>query len=65
MGNLGNPRTPGRLTTHVLDTMHGVPAAGMQVRLYWLGDDVVPSALAPLTSTFESMSLIAAALFPA
>lgn len=26
----------GRLTTHVLDTMHGCPAAGMQVRLYRL-----------------------------
>ncbi len=38
----------GRLTTHVLDTMHGRPAAGMQVRLYWLGDDVVPSVLATL-----------------
>ncbi|HLO93460.1 MAG TPA: hydroxyisourate hydrolase [Burkholderiaceae bacterium] len=24
----------GKLTTHVLDTMHGRPAAGMQVRLY-------------------------------
>lgn len=24
----------GRLTTHVLDTMHGTPAAGMQVALY-------------------------------
>ncbi len=26
----------GKLTTHVLDTMHGRPAAGMQVRLYRL-----------------------------
>ena len=26
----------GRLTTHVLDTMNGCPAAGMQVRLYAL-----------------------------
>lgn len=26
----------GRLTTHVLDTMHGCPAAGMRVRLYRL-----------------------------
>lgn len=24
------------LTTHVLDTMHGKPAAGMQVALYWM-----------------------------
>ena len=26
----------GKLTTHVLDTMHGCPAAGMAVRLYRL-----------------------------
>lgn len=26
----------GRLSTHVLDTMHGTPAAGMRVRLYRL-----------------------------
>lgn len=29
----------GKLTTHVLDTMHGTPAAGMTVRLYRLGQD--------------------------
>ncbi len=28
----------GRLSTHVLDTMHGGPAAGMTVRLERLGD---------------------------
>ena len=28
----------GMLTTHVLDTMNGCPAAGMRVRLYALGD---------------------------
>ena len=28
-----------RLTTHVLDTARGVPAAGMAVALYRLGDD--------------------------
>jgi len=27
----------GKLTTHVLDTMHGRPAAGMALRLYRLG----------------------------
>lgn len=27
----------GKLSTHVLDTMHGSPAAGMAVRLYRLG----------------------------
>ena len=29
----------GRLTTHVLDTANGVPAAGVTVRAYRLGDD--------------------------
>lgn len=28
----------GKLTTHVLDTTHGKPAADMQVRLYRMGD---------------------------
>ncbi len=33
----------GKLTTHVLDTMNGCPAAGMPVRLFRLnGDLVVP-----------------------
>jgi 5-hydroxyisourate hydrolase len=29
----------GRLTTHVLDTAHGRPAAGMTVELYAFGED--------------------------
>jgi len=29
----------GKLTTHVLDTMNGCPAAGMRVRLYSLAGD--------------------------
>ena len=28
----------GKLTTHVLDTAHGGPAAGVAIRLYALGD---------------------------
>ncbi len=28
----------GRLTTHVLDTASGIPAAGIDIRLYALGD---------------------------
>jgi 5-hydroxyisourate hydrolase len=28
----------GRLTTHILDTMHGGPAAGVDVRVYAIGD---------------------------
>jgi 5-hydroxyisourate hydrolase len=33
----------GKLTTHVLDTMHGCPAAGLAVRLYRLdGERVLP-----------------------
>ena len=30
--------TPGQLTTHVLDTVHGAPAAGMEVSLWQLGE---------------------------
>jgi 5-hydroxyisourate hydrolase len=29
----------GRLTTHVLDTAQGRPAAGMEIALWWLGAD--------------------------
>ena len=29
----------GRLTTHILDTMHGGPAAGVDVRVYAVGDE--------------------------
>ncbi len=29
----------GRLTTHVLDTANGIPAAGVDIRLYALGDN--------------------------
>ncbi len=28
----------GRLTTHILDTTHGTPAAGVSIRLFGLGD---------------------------
>ena len=36
----------GRLTTHILDTAHGGPAANVDVRLYTLGDgrELVASA---------------------
>jgi 2-oxo-4-hydroxy-4-carboxy-5-ureidoimidazoline decarboxylase len=33
----GKPRTDGRLSTHVLDTMRGRPAAGVEVNLYETG----------------------------
>jgi 5-hydroxyisourate hydrolase len=29
----------GRLSTHVLDTMHGTPAAGVRIELYALGEE--------------------------
>jgi 5-hydroxyisourate hydrolase len=38
----------GKLTTHVLDTAHGCPAAGMRVRLYRLGAAAGPELLADL-----------------
>ncbi len=30
------------LSTHVLDTMHGMPAAGMAVALYTTDGDAIP-----------------------
>jgi 2-oxo-4-hydroxy-4-carboxy-5-ureidoimidazoline decarboxylase len=33
----GKPRTDGRLSTHVLDTMDGKPAAGVKLELYEIG----------------------------
>ena len=33
----GKPRTDGRLSTHVLDTMDGKPAAGVRLELYEIG----------------------------
>jgi 5-hydroxyisourate hydrolase len=39
----------GHLSTHVLDTMHGCPAAGMQVALHRVGADGVAERLASLT----------------
>lgn len=39
----------GKLTTHVLDTMHGTPAAGMAVRLYRLDSSGAAEELRRLT----------------
>ena len=36
----------GKLTTHVLDTAHGSPAAGMRVRLYRVEGAAAPALLA-------------------
>lgn len=38
-GGLGNGDPMGRLTTHILDTARGVPAAGIGVRLFVLTDE--------------------------
>jgi len=35
----------GTLTTHVLDTANGVPAAGMDAKLYRIGSDGTPTLL--------------------
>ncbi|WP_407332891.1 hydroxyisourate hydrolase [Enterovibrio sp. 27052020O] len=40
----------GKLTTHVLDTAKGVPAKGVKVSLYRIGDD----GLEPLTTTITN-----------
>jgi 5-hydroxyisourate hydrolase len=59
----------GKLTTHVLDTMHGGPAAGMAVRLYRLtaaatagdtgdaGDAGRPVKAAPLATLLKTIAL--------
>ncbi len=39
----------GKLTTHVLDTAHGCPAAGMAVTLYRLADDGQAQPLKAIT----------------
>lgn len=39
----------GKLTTHVLDTANGCPAAGMAVRLYRLGADGTATELKRIT----------------
>lgn len=58
----------GKLTTHVLDTMHGCPAAGMAVRLYRLGDGAAPVPLKALVLNADGRAdgplLEAAALQP-
>ncbi len=43
----------GKLTTHVLDTMHGSPAAGMSVRLYRLDDPAAPAGEARLIQQLQ------------
>lgn len=40
------PPTGGRLTTHVLDTVHGAPAAGMAIALY-VRDEAPDATVAP------------------
>lgn len=44
-GSSRKAKMPGKLTTHVLDTARGRPAAGMRVELYQVG---APSDPAPL-----------------
>ena len=39
----------GHLSTHVLDTMHGCPAAGMRVELQRIDDGGVPTSLQSLS----------------
>ena len=40
----------GQLTTHVLDTAAGLPAAGVRIDLHWVGVGGVPTGRAPLAS---------------
>jgi 5-hydroxyisourate hydrolase len=40
----------GQLTTHVLDTAAGLPAAGVRIDLHWVGASGVPAGRTPLSS---------------
>ena len=44
----------GRLTTHILDTAHGRPAAGVAIRLFRIGED--RELLASATSNADGRS---------
>lgn len=46
----------GKLTSHVLDTMHGSPAAGMRVTLLRLGPDRAWSELKAVTLNHDGRS---------
>jgi 5-hydroxyisourate hydrolase len=46
----------GKLTTHVLDLMHGVPAAGMHVRLLRLSAEGQPQLLKALRLNVDGRS---------
>ena len=46
----------GHLSTHVLDTAHGCPAAGMQVTLQRLGADGTPHTLREITLNADGRS---------
>lgn len=53
----------GKLTTHVLDTAHGCPAAGMAIALWWLDAQSGDRTLVKTTTTNQdgrtSMPLLA------
>ncbi|NJL00007.1 MAG: hydroxyisourate hydrolase [Spirulinaceae cyanobacterium SM2_1_0] len=44
--------TTGQLTTHVLDTAHGCPAAGLRIEL-WLLDEPIRSLIATMTTNAD------------
>jgi 2-oxo-4-hydroxy-4-carboxy-5-ureidoimidazoline decarboxylase len=47
----GAPKTTGRLSTHVLDTFHGRPAAGLAIALYEIGASARGLLLQAVTNT--------------
>jgi 5-hydroxyisourate hydrolase len=42
---------PAQLTTHVLDTMHGTPAAGLKIVLFQLAEDVSKELTTAVTNS--------------
>jgi len=55
----GPPKTTGELSTHVLDTLHGVPAAGLYVELFEIGASAHSCLAAAMTNAEGRAELLA------
>ena len=57
----GRPKTDGGLSTHVLDTMHGEPAAGLYIELYEVGLSARSCLAAAMTNADGQAGLLSGA----
>jgi 2-oxo-4-hydroxy-4-carboxy-5-ureidoimidazoline decarboxylase len=57
----GQPKTAGELSTHVLDTLHGVPAAGLYLELFEVGASARSCLAAAMTNADGRAELLAGA----